>query len=178
MLRICYHGFQERDFYFLAKAGDDVIIWCGLHSNYQHMNTALIKEEIKHVTDFKQFIICPWLITFIISCVWGNSEELQTLPGTVQICVQPMVKGNQKCHGEMLRPLGQVPLLRCPPWPAAPIPGCSSRRWHRCVCTHQHPSCLTLTTAFEEDISMLHFPSNFLSSALHTIQAWPEENKE
>lgn len=167
----------SRDFYFLAKAGDDVIIWCGLHSNYQHMNTALIKEEIKHVTDFKQFIICPWLITFIISCVWGNSEELQTLPGTVRICVQPMLKGKQKCHSEMLRPLGQVPLLRCPP-------------------DLQHPS-QAAAAAGGTDVSAfintllasrltLHlkrtFPcfisSNFLSSALHKIQAWPEENKE
>lgn len=86
-----------------------------------------------------------------------------------------MLKRNQKCHSEMLHPLAQVPLLRCPPRPAAPIPGCSSSGWLRCVCTHQHPSRLTLTTAFEEDISMLHFPSNFVSSALHTIQAWPEE---
>lgn len=57
ILGICYHGFQERHFYFLAKAGDDVIIWCGLHSNYQHMNTALIKEEIKHITEISNSLL-------------------------------------------------------------------------------------------------------------------------
>lgn len=93
----------------------------------------------------------------------------------VQRCVQSTLKGNQKCGEEMLQPLGLVPLLLCSPWPAAPLLQLQ-QLVAQMFCTQQCPSRATFITAFEQDIAMLCILSTFLSSVLHKIQVWPEEN--
>lgn len=64
---------------FSRKKQGGMIIGSELCSNCQHINSVFIKRRnpTHHQEEFQELIICPWLITFNIPCVWPSSEELQ-----------------------------------------------------------------------------------------------------